>query len=103
MDAPGYTPGTDRQRDPKDPVVPEEKDRCRTRGDLCRTEFPSLLLQREPARTRYAIWPTHRDHQVGQRDAGIDQDSSIRAARASSGSPGHGEGTAARLSDRVAG
>ena len=27
----------------------QKKTCCRTRGDLCRTEFPSLLLQREPA------------------------------------------------------
>ena len=99
MDAPSFTPGTDRQRDPKDPRVPGEKQCCGTRGDLCRTEFPALLLQREPARARYAIWPTYRDHQIGQRDASIDQDSSIRTARVSSGSLGHGEGTAAGLSD----
>src|SRR6266404_1463376 len=92
MDAPGYTPGTDRTRDRKDPDVPEEKACCRTRGDLCRTEFPALLLQREPARARYAIRPAYRDHQVGQRDAGIDQDSSIRTARVSSGGPGDGDG-----------
>src|ERR1700730_5870634 len=88
MDAPGFTPGTDRQRDPKHPGVPGEKNCCGTRGDLCGTEFPALLLQREPARARYTIWPTYRDHEVGQRDASIDQDSSIRTARVSSGSPG---------------
>src|SRR5258706_7642877 len=78
MDAPGFAPGTDRQRHPKDPDIPEEKGCCRTRGDVCRTEFPALLLQREPATARYAIWPTHRDHEVGQGNACIDQDSSIR-------------------------